>query len=148
MLGKQWLNFHIEVSLVNRSRHRELRMRGMITEYLPLVMRVSLLLGYASARYQSDRLCCNRHLHRFRCPLLSVHCVYRDSLEDMPAVSLVLRHIIPLAGNYQHCRLQRIRDQLSWMVRLRKLNEPLITATLERSIDEKLVPEPQACGTP
>ena len=28
MLGKQWLNLHVEGSLIDRSRHRELRMRG------------------------------------------------------------------------------------------------------------------------
>jgi len=62
MLGKQWLNFHIEGSFIDRNRHRELKMRGMITwrfkfimECLPLIMQVSLfLLGYALARYLWD----------------------------------------------------------------------------------------------
>ena len=62
MLGKQWLNLHVEGSLIDRSRHRELRMRGMITwrfkfimECLPLIMQVSLLLlGCALARYMWD----------------------------------------------------------------------------------------------
>ena len=62
MLGKQWLNLHVEGTLVDRSRHRELRMRGMITwrfklimECLPLVMQFSLLLLLgALARYMWD----------------------------------------------------------------------------------------------
>lgn len=59
MLGKQWLNLHVEGSFIDRSRHRELRMRGMITwrfkiiiECLPFVLQISLfLLGYALSRY-------------------------------------------------------------------------------------------------
>ena len=62
MLGKQWLNLHVEGSFIDRNRHRELRMRGMITwkfkfvmECLPLVMQASLLLlGYALGRYFWD----------------------------------------------------------------------------------------------
>ena len=59
MLGKQWLNLHVEGSFIDRNRHRELRMRGMIAwkfkfvmECLPLIMQGSLLLlGYGLARY-------------------------------------------------------------------------------------------------
>ena len=62
MLGKQWLNFHIEGSFIDRNRHRELRMRGMIIwrfkfvmECLPLIMQGSLLLlGYGLAQYFWD----------------------------------------------------------------------------------------------
>ena len=62
MLGKQWLNLHVEGSFIDRNRHRELKMRGMITwkfkfvmECLPLVMQASLLLlGYGLARYFWD----------------------------------------------------------------------------------------------
>ena len=62
MLGKQWLNLHVEGSLVDRSRHRELKMRGMITwrfrmimECLPLIMQTSLLLlGCALTQYVWD----------------------------------------------------------------------------------------------
>ena len=58
-LGKQWLNLHVEGSFIDRNRHRELRMRGMITwkfkfvmECLPLIMQGSLLLlGYGLIRY-------------------------------------------------------------------------------------------------
>ena len=61
-LGKQWLNLHVEGSFIDRNRHRERRMRGMITwkfkfvmECLPLIMQGSLLLlGYALARYFWD----------------------------------------------------------------------------------------------
>jgi len=59
MLGKQWLNLHVERSFIDRSRHRELRMRGMITwrfkfimECLPLTIQMTLLLlGYALSQY-------------------------------------------------------------------------------------------------
>ena len=59
MLGKQWLNLHVEGSFIDRNRHRQQKMRGMITwrfklvmECLPLIMQISLLLlGYALARY-------------------------------------------------------------------------------------------------
>jgi len=62
MLGKQWLNLHAEGSFIDRSRHRELRMRGIIAwrfkfmmECLPLTMQISLLLlGYALTRYIWD----------------------------------------------------------------------------------------------
>ena len=61
-LGKQWLNFHVEGSFIDRNRHRELKMRGMITwhfkfimECVPLIMQASLLLlGYALGRYLWD----------------------------------------------------------------------------------------------
>ncbi|KAF9782684.1 hypothetical protein BJ322DRAFT_1009168, partial [Thelephora terrestris] len=59
MLGKQWLNPHVEGSLVERGHQREPRIRGMSTwrfriimDCIPLVMQVSvLLLGYALAQY-------------------------------------------------------------------------------------------------
>ena len=62
MLGKQWLNFHLEGSFIDRNRQREQKMRGMITwrfklvvEFLPLSLQVSLLLlGWALARYLWD----------------------------------------------------------------------------------------------
>ena len=58
-LGKQWSNFHVEGSFIDRNRHRELKMRGMIAwrfkfimECLPLIIHISLLLlGYALAQY-------------------------------------------------------------------------------------------------
>ena len=44
MLGKQWLNLHVEGSFVDRNRYREQKMRGMISwrfklvmEFLPLI---------------------------------------------------------------------------------------------------------------
>jgi hypothetical protein len=62
MLGKQWLNLHVEGSFIDRNRHREQKMRGMITwrfklvmESLPLILQASLLmLGYALAQYLWD----------------------------------------------------------------------------------------------
>jgi len=61
-LGKQWLNLHADGSVIDRNRHRELKMRGMIAwrfhlvmECPPLIMQGSLLLlGYALARYFWD----------------------------------------------------------------------------------------------
>ena len=62
MLGKQWLNLHVDGSFIDRNRHRELKMSGMVAwrfkmvmECLPLIMQGSLLLlGYALARYFWD----------------------------------------------------------------------------------------------
>jgi len=62
MLGKQWLNLHVQGSFIDRNRHRELKMRGMIAwrfkfvmECLPFIMQTSLLLlGYALAQYLWD----------------------------------------------------------------------------------------------
>lgn len=59
MLGKQWLNMHADGSVIDRNRHRELKMRGMmawrfhiVMECPPLIMQGSLLLlGYALAWY-------------------------------------------------------------------------------------------------
>ena len=61
-LGKQWLNMHADGSVIDRNRHRELKMRGMmawrfhlVMECPPLIMQGSLLLlGYALARYFWD----------------------------------------------------------------------------------------------
>ena len=158
MLGKQWLNLHVQGSLIDRSRHRELRMRGMIIwrfklimECLPLVMQLSLLLlGYALARYVWDL---SRTVSAviasftifgvlFYLSIVFAATVWKTCPFQTP-VSLVLRHTISLAIKYQRHRLQRIRDQLHAVVRFRKLNESFVTATLERSIDEELAPEPQ-----
>jgi hypothetical protein len=158
MLGKQWLNLHVEGSLIDRSRHRELRMRGMIAwrfklimECLPLVMQVSLLLlGYALARYMWD-------LSRTVSGVIAAFTVFGvlfylfivfaatvwKICPFQTPVSLVLRHIISLAKKHQPHRLQKIRDQLPAMVRFKKLNESFTTATLTRSIDEELAPGPQ-----
>ena len=62
MLGNQWLNLHVDGSFIDRNRHRELRMSGMIAwrfkmvmECLPLILQGSLLLlGYGLARYFWD----------------------------------------------------------------------------------------------
>jgi len=63
MLGKQWLNRYAQVevhgSIVDRSRHRQRKMNGMVTwhfspvmECLPLMLQVALLLlGYALSNY-------------------------------------------------------------------------------------------------
>ena len=95
MLGKQWLNLYVEGSLIDRSRHRELRMKGMITwrfktimECLPIVMQVSLpLLGYVLARYVWDlSRTVSTVIAAFSLwyPLPPLHRVRRDGLEDVP----------------------------------------------------------------
>ena len=162
MLGKQWLNLHVEGSLVDRSRHRELRMRGMITwrfkfimECLPLAMQLSLLLlGYALARYAWDL---SRTVSAvitsftvfgvlFYLFIVFAATVWKTCPFQTP-VSLVLRHIISLAKKHQHPWLREARDRLSDIVRFQKLNESFVTVTLWRSIDEELMPEVQIPGT-
>ena len=155
MLGKQWLNLHVEGSLIDRSRHRELRMRGMITwrfklimECLPLVMQLSLLLlGYALAQYLWDlSRTVSAVIATFAVfgVLFYLFIVFAATVWKMcpfqTPVSLVLRQVISLARRYQYRRLQKIQDRLSVAVQFRKLNESFTTATLARSIDEELAP--------
>ena len=158
MLGKQWLNLHVEGSIVDRSRHRELKMRGMITwrfkiimECLPFVMQVSLfLLGYALAQYLWSL---SRTVSAviatftafgvlFYLFIVFAATVWKTCPFQTP-VSVLLRHIISLAKKYQHRRLQKIRDRLSAVARFRKLNESWFTVTLARSIDEEIASSPQ-----
>jgi len=63
MLGKQWLDCYAQVemrgSVIDRSRHRQRKMNGMVTwhfdfvmEWLPLMLQAALLLlGYALFNY-------------------------------------------------------------------------------------------------
>ena len=156
MLGKQWLNLHVEGSLIDRSRHRELKMRGMITwrfklimECLPLVMQLSLLfLGYALARYVWDlsrtvsAVIATFTVSGFLFYLFIVFAatIWKTCPFQTP-VSLVLRHVLTLMN--QKKRVREIRDRLSSAVQFRKLNESFATATLARSIDEELASGPQ-----
>ena len=155
MLGKQWLNLHVEGSLIDRSRHRELKMRGMITwrfkfimECLPLVMQISLLLlGYALAQYMWDL---SRTISAvvaafaafgvlFYLFIVFAATVWKTCPFQTP-VSIVLRHVIrhvaSLAKKYQPSKLREVRDQLSGVARFRKLNESFYSTTLIRSIHE------------
>ena len=156
MLGKQWLNLHAEGSLVDRSRHRELRMRGMITwrfkiimECLPFVMQVSLLLlGYALAQYLWG-------LSRTVSAVITGFTVFgvlfylfivfaATAWKTCPfqtPVSVILRHSISFLK--QHRRIQKVQDRLSAVVRFRQLNQSFATATLARSIDEELASLPR-----
>ena len=162
MLGKQWLNLYVEGSLIDRSRHRELRMRGMITwrfklvmECLPLVMQFSLLLlGYALARYVWDL---SRTVSAviaaftvfgvlFYLFIVFAATIWKTCPFQTPA-SLVLRHITAPARKHRH-RLREVGDRLSGVIRFRKLNESFVMATLKRSIDEELAPEPQSLHDP
>ena len=149
MLGKQWLNLHVEGSLIDRSRHRELKMRGMITwrfklimECLPLVMQLSLLLlGYALARYMSDlSRTVSAAIASFTILGLLLYLVivfaatvWKTCPFQTPA-SLLLRHILTLMG--QKKRGRDSRDRLA--IQLRKSKESFTTATLARSIDGEL----------
>ena len=150
MLGKQWLNLHVQGSLVDRSSHRELKMRGMITwrfkaimEYLPVVMQLSLaLLGGALARYMWDL---SRTVSAvvtvftvfgtlFYAVILYAATVWKTCPFQTP-VSLALRQAIPLARKYQRHLLRRVRDQLSRMISSsRRAGRPPATTILGRSI--------------
>jgi len=157
MLGKQWLNLHVEGSLIDRSRHRELRMRGMIAwrfkfimECLPLIMQLSLLLlGYALARYLWDlsrtvsAVIATFTAFGFLFYLFIVFAatVWKTCPFQTP-ISLGFRHILSLAKQHQHPRLREVRDRLSGAVPFRKLNESYVTATFGRSIDEELASDP------
>jgi hypothetical protein len=158
MLGKQWLNLHGEGSLIDRSRHREIRTRGMIAwrfkiimECLPFVMQLSLfLLGYALAQYLWSL---SRTVSAVIAAFTSFGVLFylfivfaATAWKTCPfqtPVSIVLRHTISIAKKHQHRRLQKIRDRLSAVARFRKLNESWFTVTLARSIDEELASPPQ-----
>ena len=135
MLGKQWLNLLVEGSLIDRSRHRELRMRGMITwrfkiimECLPLVMQVSLLLlGYALARYLWD-------LSRTVSAIIATFTVFGllfylsivfaatvwKTCQFQTPVPVVLRYILSLVNQRKYDQLREIRDRLSAAARFKK----------------------------
>ena len=154
MLGKQWLNLHVQGSLIDRSRHRELKMRGMIIwrfkdimEYLPIVMQLSLaLLGYALARYMWDL---NRTVSAvitaftvlgtlFYTVILYAATVYKTCPFQTP-VSLNLRQAISLARKYQHHLLRKLRDQLTGIISSsRRPGGPPATTILGRPIDQVL----------
>ena len=158
MLGKQWLNLHVEGSLIDRSRHRELRMRGMITwrfkiimECLPFVMQLSLfLLGYALAQYLWS-------LSRTVSSVIAIFTSFgvlfylfivfaATAWKTCPfqtPVSIVFRHAISIVRKHQYRRVQKIRERLSAVTKFRKMNESWFTATLARSIDEELASMPQ-----
>ena len=162
MLGKQWLNFYVEGSLFDRSRHRELKMRGMITwrfklimECLPLVMQLSLLLlGYALARYMWD-------LSRTVSAVVAAFTAFgvivymfiviaATAWKTCPfqtPTSLILRYIISLARNQKHPWLREVRDRLSRAVRSRR---PTASPVLRWSsaVDEELELAPNARTTP
>ena len=157
MLGKQWLNLYVEGSLVDRSRHRELRMRGMIAwrfklimECLPLVMQVSLLLlGYALARYIWD-------LSRTVSAVITAFTVFGvlfylfivfaatvwKICPFQTPVSLVFRHIVSLARKHQHPLLREVKGRLSDAVRFRKLNQSYSSAIM-RTFEVELALGPQ-----
>ena len=156
MLGKQWLNLYVEGSLVDRSRHRELRMRGMITwrfkfvmECLPLVMQLSLLLlGYALARYMWD-------LSRTVSAVITAFAVLGfllylfiafaatiwNTCPFQTPVSLVLRHILTLMNQKWG---RDIWNRLSSAIQFKKPNETFATISLTRLIDEELASGPQS----
>ena len=162
MLGKQWLNLHVEGSLIDRSRHRELRMRGMITwrfkiimECLPFVMQISLsLLGYALAQYLWDL---SRTVSAVIAAFTAFGVVFYlfiifaatfwKTCPFQTPVSVFLRHAISIAKKRHHHRLQEIRGRLASVAQFRKLNESWSSATLARSIDEELPQTPLAPST-
>ena len=158
MLGKQWLNLHVEGSLIDRSRHRELRMRGMITwrfkiimECLPFIMQISLLLlGYALARYVWG-------LSRAVSAVIAAFTIFGvlfylfivfaatvwKTCPFQTPVSVVLRYFLSLVNQRKYDRLRELPDRLSAAARFKKINESYFTATLARSIDEELASRAQ-----
>ncbi|KAF9782708.1 hypothetical protein BJ322DRAFT_1072149 [Thelephora terrestris] len=158
MLGKQWLNLHVEGSIIDRSRHRELRMRGMITwrfklimECLPFVMQLSLLLlGYGLAQYLwglSHTVSAVIAGFTVFGVLFYLFIVFAatawKTCPFQTPVSIVFRRVISSVEKRQRLRLQKIRDQLSEVVRFKQLNQSFATVTLARSIDEELATLPQ-----
>ena len=157
MLGKQWLNLHVEGSLIDRSRHRELRMRGMITwrfklimECLPFAMQLSLLLlGYALAQYMWDlSRSISTVITSFTAfgVLLYLFIVFAATFwKTCPfqtPVSIALRHIISLARQRRHRRLQNIQNRLSSLVHVRTGESFATAMSLGGSFDGELALEP------
>jgi len=162
MLGKQWLNLHVEGSFIDRSRHRELRMRGIITwrfkfimECLPLTIQISLLLlGYALTRYVWDlsktvaAIIAAFTSFGFLFYLFIVFAGTRwHTCPFQTPISLLLRSA--------WATFQRRRDhwfgtmdskRWSGLARLGRSNESFFSATSGRSVDEESAPkfpEPQ-----
>ena len=158
MLGKQWLNLHVEGSFIDRSRHRELRMRGIITwrfkiimECLPLTIQISLLLlGCALTRYVWDL---NKTVSAVIAAFTSFGLLFYlfivfagtrwQTCPFQTPISLLLH------SAWATFRQQRGRwftmDSERWsrLVYLRTSNESFVTATSGRSVDEESRPKIQ-----
>ena len=147
MLGKQWLNLHVEGSFIDRSRHRELRMRGMITwhfklimECLPLVMQASLLLlGYALARYMWDL---SRTVSGvivtftvfgvlFYLFIVFAATVWKTCPFQTP-VSFILRHIVSSIKQQEYYWARGLMDRLFRLPGSRRSDESFKTAPMPR----------------
>ena len=157
MLGKQWLNFYIEGSLVDRSHHRELRMRGMITwrfkyflEVPPLVLQVSLfLLGYALTQYVWD---INRTISGviaavtvlvvlFYLVIVAAATVWKMCPFQTP-LSRILRYFISHVGNHKFPQLREFKGKLSRIVPPWKRGTPTTTTTIQ------MTPSGRSAGGP
>jgi len=161
MLGKQWLNLHVEGSLVDRSRHRELRMRGMITwrlklilECLPFAMQLSLLLlGCALARYMwglsrpvSAVVASFTAFGVLFYLFIVIAATFWKTCPFQTPVSLALHHILSLARQHRHRRLQDIQARLSALVRVRTA-QSYYSAGIPGSVDEELPPGTSTSAT-
>ena len=155
-LGKQWLNLHVEGSFIDRSRHRELRMRGMVAwhfkiimECLPLVMQISLfLLGYALAQYLWD-------LSRTVSAVIAAFTIFGllffsfivlagtvwKTCPFQTPISILLRHGLSLTRSRL---LPKFLGQLSAMVRPSGRGGYKLAAALANPADLELAPVPQA----
>ena len=164
MLGKQWLNLHVEGSIIDRSRHRELRMRGMIAwrfkilmECVPFIMQISLLLlGCALAQYLwgisrtvSAVITAFTVLGVLFYLFIVFAATFWKTCPFQTPVSIVLRHVISLAKKRRYRRPAKDQDQLSAMARFRELNQSFVTAMSSvRSIgDEELASASQIPST-
>ena len=158
MLGKQSLNLYVEGSLIDRSRHREHRMRGMITwrfriimECLPFIMQLSLLLlGYALAQYLwglsrtvSAVIAAFTAFGLLFYLLIVFAATFWKTCPFQTPASIALRYFTSSTRKYQFFRLQKIRNPLSAVVQFRNSNQSFATVTLARSIDEELASLPR-----
>ena len=158
-LGIQWLNFYVEGSLIDRSRHRELRMRGMITwrfklflEVVPLVIQLSLfLLGLALSLYMRDISqlvsdCIG--IITFSSILLYVVIVlagtFWKTCPFQTPLSRLFRCFFSYARKHQPPGLQEVKDQFSRWVLFWKRSQPIETTSLEMTADGKPAGEPPA----
>ena len=145
-LGIQWLNFYVEGSLIDRSRHRELRMRGMITwrfklflEIVPLFIQLSLfLLGAALTLYMRDisRLVSNG------IGIITISCVGLYAIIVIAGTiwktcpfqtppSRLIRWLFSVAKEHPLPGPREVRDRLFRLVLFRKQSQPTQTAAYE-----------------
>jgi hypothetical protein len=145
-LGIQWLNFYIEGSLIDRSRHRELRMRGMIVwrfklflELVPLVLQLSMFLfGIALALYMRDTSqlisdvigIITILIIIFYVAVIVAGTVWKTCPFQTP-VSRIIHHFSSCARKNQRRLSQELKDQLFGLVLFWKRSQATPMTALE-----------------